>query len=365
MINIDTIERLADKFDVPLEDALFISMNTQGVSFECDYNRMRMAFRLDDSKLFAYAKGRNEMEYYFALPVIKDSPFVLNKDNRVMLENTVIGQAVGVTEDICDSNYPRRKGTSLNINPNTRTGCHGCAPCYTGYQVPHDRKRLEGEADLEEFFEEWMAKYGFTSLSHLIQVSVVTGCYKCNKAVSSFLLLLRQVLKKYAFTGRIFYLGSQVITRDQLEILVEAQPLGICYSLETFERREELLRKDKASLTLQDACDSMDNAMELGFEVNFTCIVGLESLKTMEYHFRHFSQHINKFPTINTLQLHKMHASDIIHSSARRLMYFLEARKMLEEIFLSTNLRPLVWEDYRSLWFLKFGNESLLGIRTP
>lgn len=261
MINIDTTDRLAKKFDVPLEDVLFIAMNTQGISFECDYNRMRMAFRLDDSKLFAYAKERGEMDYYFALPVIEDSPFVLNKDNWIMLENTVIGQAVGPTEDICDSNYPRRKGTSLNINPNTRTGCHGCVFCYTGYQVPHDRKRLGVEADLEEFFEEWMVRYGFTNLSHLMQVSVVTGCYKCNNTVSGFLLLLRQVLKKYAFTGIIFYLGSQV--------------------------------------------------------------------------------------------------------AARRLEYFLEARKMLEGIFLSTDLRPLVWEDYRSLWFLKFGNETLLGIRTP
>ncbi len=190
MLTIESVARLAERYHIPLEDVLFIALNINGVNLECDYNRMRMAFRLADSKLFEYAKQRGELDYYFALSVNQDSPFAII-DNVLFLQNTVIGQAIGPTEDICDSHYPRRKGTSLNINPNSRTSCHGCQFCYTAYQIPYDRKRLKTGSDLREFFENWMAKYGLTDLSHLIQVSIVTGCYESGEAVCRFLRVLK------------------------------------------------------------------------------------------------------------------------------------------------------------------------------
>lgn len=363
MLTIEAVARLAERYHIPLEDVLFIALNINGVNLECDYNRMRMAFRLADSKLFEYAKQRGELDYYFALPVNQDSPFVI-VDNTLLLQNTVIGQAIGPTEDICDSHYPRRKGTSLNINPNSRTSCHGCQFCYTAYQIPYDRKRLKSDSDLREFFEDWMTKYGLTDLSHLIQISVVTGCYESGEAVCHFLITLKKVLREYRFAGKIFYLGSQIATQEQLRSVTEIQPFGICFSLETFERRE-LLRKDKRALSLQDACGLMDFARSSGYEVNFSYIVGMEPLRVMEYHFNCFRERINKFPTINTLQLHKYHQATLRNPEAHRLEYYLNARQILERIFGQTNMRPLVWEDYRSLWFLTFDKEELHGIRTP
>jgi len=363
MLTIESVARLAECYHIPLEDVLFIALNINGVNLECDYNRMRMAFRLADSKLFEYAKQRGELDYYFALPVNQDSPFAII-DNTLLLQNTVIGQTIGPTEDICDSHYPRRKGTSLNINPNSRTSCHGCQFCYTAYQIPYDRKRLESDSDIREFFEDWMAKYGLTDLSHLIQVSVVTGCYESGEAVCRFLIALKKMLREYQFVGKIFYLGSQIATQEQLRSITEIQPFGICFSLETFERRE-LLRKDKRALNLQDACESMDCARGLGYEVNCSYIVGMEPLRVMEYHFNCLREHISKFPTINTLQLHKYHQATLRNSEAHHLEYYLNARQILERIFGQTSMRPLVWEDYRSLWFLTFGKEALHGIRTP
>jgi len=38
---------------------------------------------------------------------------------------------------------------------------------------------------------------------------------------------------------------------------------------------------------------------------------------------------------------------------------------MLEEIFSSTSMKPRTWEDYRSLWYLKYANEELGDIRIP
>ena len=363
MLTIDVIARLSERYHMPLEDALFIALNVNGVNLECDYNRMRMAFRLADSKLFEYAKRRGELDYYFALPVNQASPFAIVGD-VLLLQDAVIGQAIGPTEDICDSHYPRRKGTSLNINPNSRTSCHGCQFCYTAYQIPYDRKRLKTDSDLRELFEDWMVKYGLTNLSHLIQVSIVTGCYESGDALCRFLLILKRILTEYRFTGKIFYLGSQITTQEQLRSVAEIQPFGICFSLETFERRE-LLRKDKREVSLQGACESMDFARSLGYEVNFSYIVGMEPLRVIEYHFNCFKEHINKFPTVNTLQLHKYHQATLMAPGAHRLEYYLDARRILERLFGQTNMRPLVWEDYRSLWFLTFDKEALPGIRTP
>ena len=363
MLTIESVARLAERYHIPLEDVLFIALNINGVNLECDYNRMRMAFRLADSKLFEYAKQRGELDYYFALPVNPDSPFAI-VDNILLLQDTVIAQAIGPTEDICDSHYPRRKGTVLNINPNSRTSCHGCQFCYTAYQIPYDRKRLKTDSDLRDFFEDWMNKYSLTDLSHLIEIAVVTGCYESGEAACQFLLTLKKVLREYRFNGKIFYLGSQITTQEQLRSIAEIQPFGICFSLETFERRE-LLRKDKRALNLQDACESMDFARSLGYEVNFSYIVGIEPLRVMEYHFDCFREHINKFPIINTLQLHKYHQATLRNPEAHRLEYYLNARQILERIFGQTSMRPLVWEDYRSLWFLTFDKEELHGIRTP
>jgi len=363
MLDINVIARLAEKYCFPLEDALFIALNVNGINFECDYNRMRMAFHLADSDLFNYAKQRGELDYYFALPVNQKSPFVM-VDNILLLRDTVIGQAIGPTEDICDSHYPRRNGTSLNINPNSRTSCHGCQFCYTAYQIPYDRKKLKTDYELKDFFEDWMLNHSLTDLSHLIQVSIVTGCYESSDELYEFLHTLRRVLTEYKFSGRIFYLGSQITDTEHLRKLAEIQPFGLCLSLETFERRH-LLRDKKRRLSLQDACETMDLAQELGHEVTFSYIVGMESLRVVEYHFSHFRDHVNKFPILNTLQMHKFHESTLMHPGAHRLEYYLEARQLLERLFASSSMRPLVWEDYRSLWFLTFNGEPLYGIRTP
>src|SRR3989344_5382231 len=342
MLTVESVVHLAERYHIPLEDVLFIALNINGVNLECDYNRMRMAFRLADNNLFDYAKQRGELDYYFALPVNQRSPFAI-VDNVLLLQDTVVGQAVGPTEDICDSHYPRRKGTSLNINPNSRTSCCGCQFCYTAYQVPYDRKKLKTDSDMKDFFEDWMFKYGLTNLSHLIQVSVITGCYESSDDLCRFLLTLKLVLAEYQFTGKIFYLGSQITTQEQLSRIAKIQPFGICFSMETFERRD-LLRDKKRVISLQDACESMDFAQGLGYEVNFSYIIGMESLRVIEYHFRCFRNHVNKFPTINTLQMHKYHQSTLMDPEAHRLEYYLETRQLLERLFAQTSMRPLVWE---------------------
>lgn len=362
MINIARLEEISRFYGLPVEDVLFIALNKSGVRYDCEYNRMRMAFHLDGHR-FTYAQSRGELDYYFALPVNQSSDFVLTGD-VLSLGEVVIGQAIGATEDICDSHYPRRNGTVLNLNPNARTSCSGCQFCYTAYQVPYDREKLKDACSLKNFFDSWLMTYGLADLSHLIQVAVVTGCYEDSYELCQFLITLRQVLAEYKFGGEIFYLGSQITAKDHLEMLESIKPFSICFSLETFERCD-LLRDKKRLLTIEHAASLMDLAVGLGYKTTFSYIVGMEPLSVLAAHFSQLLVHINKFPIINTLQMHKYHKAELITPEAHDLEYFFKARQLLEQIFTDTAMRPLVWEDYRSLWYLTFNKEILDGIRTP
>ena len=198
---------------MPLEDVLFIALNVHGVKLDCEYSRIRMDFRLADSELFGYAKERRELDYFFALPVNPNSEFTLVGD-VLSLNGTLIGQAINPVEDVSDLYYFRRKKTSLNFNPNSRSSCAGCRFCYTSRLTPNDEQRIETDVDLRIFFENWMNKYGFTDLSHLIQISVVTGNYRKDDDLPRFLLELKRVLREHSFGGKIFYLGSQIASAE-------------------------------------------------------------------------------------------------------------------------------------------------------
>lgn len=363
MLDIDVIARLSEQYGMPLEDIMFIALNIHGVKLDCEYDRIRMDFRLADSKLFSYAKERGELDHFFALPVNPGSELLLVGD-VLSLQDTIVGQAINPEEDISELNYFRRKKTALNFNPNSRSSCAGCRFCYTSHLTPNDKQRIETGTDLKIFFENWMNEYGFADLSHLVRVAIVTGNYRNSEDLCRFLLEFKRVLKEYSFSGEIFYLGSQIAMPEQLRRLAEIQPFCICFSLETFERRD-LLRRDKKALGLDDARDAMDCALGLGYEVNFSYILGMESLQVMELNMCHFREHVNRFPIINIFQRHKFQGPNLTDPAANCLEYYLDARQILERLFEQKSMRPLPWENYRSLWFLTFDKEPLYGIRTP
>lgn len=365
MVNFAYIMDLARLYNVPVEDVLFIALNLHGVKINgCCFNRMRMAIKIIDDDIFCYSKNLKVFNFYFALPVNQDSPFSID-NNRLFFDQKVIAETRDVSEDFCDSNYPRREGTVLNINPNSRTSCRGCQFCYTGYQIPRDRKKIACELDIRDFFEEWLAENKKDDLSSLIQIAVVTGCYNSNEELASFLLMLRKVLNSYNFSGEIFYLGSQITDNNVLKKLVDIQPFCYCFSLDCFEDREYFLRDRKSAVTIDSAFDLMNFAKSIGHRVNFSYVLGLESLSIVEKYFLLGIDYINSFPIINTLQIHKYHDKSLMNVEANNIEYFLEARKILENIFAKTNMEPREWENYRSLWFLKFREKNLTGIRMP
>ncbi len=364
MINKQRIEALVEKYNIPFEDILFIALNYYGIDFYCSFNRMRMGLLLSEDPLFSFAHSLGENNYYFALAVNCLSPFRI-EGKFLTFDHLVVGQVIEPSEDFCDSNYPRRNGTVLNFNPNSRTSCRGCKFCYTGYQVSRDRKKVACREEMRVFIEKWMELSSFDDLSHLIQVAVVTGCYDNESELLNFLLVFNEVLSVYNFSGELFYLGSQITKLDSLQILREIKNFAYCVSLECFDRREELLRENKSSFSLNQARQLMIAAKDMGFRINFSYIVGLESLETIARGFGEMLGCTNSFPVVNIMQRHVYHSKEILDPLANDIEYFLQARKILESVFVEQLWRPRVWENYRSLWYLKFGEEVLTGIRTP
>jgi len=363
--NIKHLIELSSKYNIPTEDLLLLDLNLSGVKLYFQSGRARFELKSTNKDVFSLAHSRNIFNFYLAIPTA-DQSFYSFKNENLFFDNHLIGKALGVTEDFCDSSYPRRGGTVLNINPNARTSCRGCKFCYTAFQVPRDRERMLSDDKLRPFLEDWMKKFDVVDLSHLMQIAIVTGCFPNEQKVVDFLKMAKNVLNEFSFRGELFYFGSQIKSKKALLELERVKPLGICFSLECFdnENREYFLRDVKRQLHLDTIKELLIFADDIGIRTNFSYIIGLESLKTIKKGFLEFLPYINSFPIINTLQIHRGQRK-FRHNKANKIDYYIKARKIIEDIFIQTALRPRPWENYRSLWYLKFGEEFLDDIRTP
>jgi len=363
--NIKHLIRLSSKYNVPAEDLLLLDLNLSGIKLNLQSGRVRFELKSTSKDIFSLAHSRNIFNFYLAVPTVEQSPYYFRNGN-LFFDKHLIGKALGVTEDFCDSSYPRRGGTVLNINPNSRTSCRGCKFCYTAFQVSRDKERMLSDDKLRSFLKNWIKQFDVVDLSHLIQVAIVTGCFPNEKMVIEFFKMAKNVLSEFSFKGELFYFGSQINSKKALLELEKVKPFGICFSLECFDNknREYLLRDVKKAVDLKIIKKILILANNAGIRANFSYIVGLESLETIKKGFYEFLPYINSFPIINAFQAHKGQKS-LRDKEANNIDYYLKARKIIEDVFMGTKLRPRPWENYRSLWYLKFGEEFLDDIRTP
>lgn len=363
--NIKHLNELSSKYNIPKEDLLLLDLNLSGIKLEFQSRRVRFELESTNKDIFSLAHKRNISNFYLAVPTVDQSPYSF-KNGNLFFNGYIIGKAWGITEDFCDSSYPRRGGTVLNINPNSTTLCRGCKFCYTGFQIPKDREPMLSSNKLQTFLENWMKKFGISDLSHLIQVAIVTGIFPGEKQVIDFIKMAKNILNKFSFNGELLYFGSQITSEEALQELKEIKPFGICFTLECFAKknRNHFLRDVKRELHLDTIKKSLSSATYMGIKTNFSYIVGLESLEIIKKGFCNFLPYINSFPIVNTLQAHKGQRG-LRHSTAGKIDYYIKARKIIENIFMETACRPRPWENYRSLWYLKFGEEFLNGARTP
>lgn len=354
---------LARKHDVPLEDILFTDMSLSGVFFSLPYIRIRFEFIPEDSFCFENSIERKIENYFFALPVSYNSLYRI-EGNRLMMNGRLLGLVKNVREDTCDSSYVRRKGTVFVFNPVPKSSCSGCKFCHTIKQTGKEEESLLVKGKIRQFLNSWMNQNSLSGLSHLIQVSVVTGCFGSEKKVIEHLKILRDLFYDFDFQGKILYYGSEITSEKGIDELKNLRPITLYFSVECFKDRERMLKYTKGRLGTDQIRNILAKAQRIGCETRFSYIVGIESLEAIKQGFNSFLPYINCFPVVNVFQVHKGQGN-LRFNEARKMDYYLKARKSIEEIFGDTNMRPAPWENYRSLWHLTFGKEQLNDIRTP
>ena len=282
------------------------------------------------------------------------------------LNGQVLGTISNLYNDTCDTHYTRNEGKVINLNPVSKSNCHGCKFCHTIVQNANDTTVcIKSANELEKFFKEFMQERGLQDLGRIIQIALVTGGFESEHKLIDYIKTVDFVSKKYNFNGEILYFGAE-LTETGLEALKDLQAkLVYCYTLECFTQREKMLKKVKAEKTIDEIIKLYVRAAELGITTTFSYVLGIDPLEVIQENFYLLSKYISRFPIVNVYQPHHGVDNSILDDEANQLNYYLVARKYIENVFIKTNLRPRPWENYRSLWYLSFGQETLLGSRCP
>lgn len=355
---------LSKIYDVPPEDILFLDFSLHGIKLDLPYTRIRFEFIPKNRPYFKTSFQRNIKKYFFALPTNPNSSYHI-KGGYLMTKEERIGKIKNLANDTCDTSYPRRGGTVLNLNPVSKSLCHGCKFCHTILQKAKDREEnLQSESTLKRFIKTWLKRYKVSDLSHLIQVAIVSGCFGNEQKVMEYLKMLRNILNEYNFKGELFYYGSEITTEKSLNEMKKLKPFALCLSWEVFKNRKYWTKDIKARITIKDAKRILASAKEKGFRTNFSYMLGLESFEIIQKGFKELIPYVNSFPVINIFQVHRGQKK-LRYPDAWDIDYYIKARKMIEKMFKDMDIKPRIWENYRCLWYLNFAKETLNDIRIP
>jgi len=356
--------KLEKKYDVPAIDILLISLNIEGVNYPfLDSKRVRF-------KISPYLINE---DFYLALTNTKDSRWIHN-GKKLLFKNKPIAKAELVENDTCDSTYFRKFvniknhkiGTEMTINSNNRRKCSGCKFCgtYKLNSAKGDEDDLTSPQRLRKRINYVLANEKLEDLSHVKGISIVTGCFENEKDTLEHILMLNDILKNdYNFKGELKYMGSQITSIKSLKKMAEyVNSATIAMTIECFTRRNQMLKPEK-NISLDKSRKILNTAKDLGINTTILYIMGLDPLEIFSDEIKKYVPVLTEFPIINTMQEYIPGQADLRHLSANRIEYYLNARKMLEDIFKDKNLKPKVWQDYRGLFFTEYGGKKLNGIK--
>ena len=345
---------LSEKYQVPPQDIILTALNLSGVSSNIPESRVR----------FYFTPNGTQKDFYFALCVNTiPSPFEL-VNQAIYLSGEKIGDVSHVENDTCNDNYFRRNGTELTLNTNSRSSCTGCAICGTYSLEADDKERLLQKNILLQRIKKIMTEHSQKDCSKLFRVTVCTGCFGSEKATVNHILDLNEILKELNFDGTLRYIGSEINSEEVLDkIIIGVKHFAFSFSMETFTRRDELLRKIKSRVSFEDIKKTLRNSVRRGIETNILYVLGLDSLDSFAEGFKQLQPLMNHFPVINLFQIYSPEQVLLRNNEANSIEYYLGARRILEEIYKTSALRPESWENYRPLWYLSFGKETKNDIR--
>lgn len=349
---LEEVERLAHRYQVPVEDALLIAINLHGIYSESSRHRARVQVRLASAPT---------LPWQLIVPLnVTDSPFRL-RDGQLMLGGDQIGNVEGLDADEAVGGYFRNGGTAATLNPNARSRCVGCAFCPNTLEAAAD-PRLSEERDLRELLAALQEQHPRHDLTELREVTVSTGCFEREPAAVEHLRVLRSVLADHGIGARIGFLTSVLHSQEAFEqIASEATPFVLRLTAECFTRRDLVLKASKATLTTAQMPTALKRALGADHGTSFTYIVGLDDIDALRTGVGVLAPYITEFPNFQVYQAHNSVMAGLRAAGAHDLEYYLRARAVIEEIVAPSGLRPAAWECYRPLWYFSFAGKPLVS----
>lgn len=334
---------LSKKYNVSLENVLSIALNRYGIVIE-DFpdNRIRFDLQLLDS----------DKKNFFAVCVnTYPSPFKL-KDNKLYLEDSIVGTISKIEKDTCTSTYFRNNNKCITFNSNSRSKCVGCKFCGTYSLDEDDGYDFSKKENIIRYFDNLLKTNNIEGMEKIENVTICTGCFKNEDDLVNHLLLIKSAFNNMNYNGSINYIGSQLRDYDKLKVLKdELGDFGLYLTIEKFLDREKFMRPEKASLTLEKAKDLLAYSKSLGITSTFLYILGLEPLDVVTKYFNYFKDSINKYPIVQVFQDYTKEQEQYRCMEAKNIEYYLKARKEIEGILANSSLNPKLWECYRSLYY--------------
>ena len=352
--NFFSAKSLSEKYSIPIEDIIFISLNRYGVRANIDDNRIRFKLKLIS----------HEEIFYFAVCVnTYNSPYEI-VDNAFLLNGQVIANIIDIEKDTCDTTYFRRNNTELTLNSNMRSQCQGCKFCGTYNLHPEDRIDMSNEYHMRKFVESFLRKNNLNDLSALIRTTICTACFQDEDKLIEHILQIYSVFSDYGFNKRIRYIGSQIQSKNAMLKIKDRIPFfSLSLTTECFSKRNERMRKEKASLDIEKMKEILVTANDLGFSTNFLYIVGLDELNVLEGGIKELKPFVNRMPIFQVMQNYTTSQEKQRVECAKKIEYYLEARKIIELIFEKEKYLPRSWENYRGLFYYTYQNKPMKGIR--
>jgi hypothetical protein len=345
--------QLAETYRLPPEEVFLIALNRCGLNATLEDHRVRFVLRLPDGD-----------EFFLAVCVNTGAtPFFLSDGGDISLAGARIASAVRLEQDTCDSTYFRRRGTELTLNSNARSLCAGCTFCGTHSMNAQDQQPLCTPDDLRRYLTSLLRSEGLQDLSHLVRVTLCTGCFADETKVVDNILMVRDVLAEVGFAKRIRYIGAQIGMQGLTVLKRHLDAFSLSYTVECFARRAELLHPAKSRQSLEGIYEILSEARSIGFATNFLYVMGLDTLHDAEAGFELFKNAISRFPVVQILQRYTKNRAECGVPAAEDITYFLRAREMVERVYGDCCLRPRVWENYRGLWYLTYGGRTLDCLR--
>ena len=351
-ITLPSVKQLAERYRIPVEDALLIAVNLFGIDGAAPQHRARLKVRLDSAR---------SVPWQLIVPLnATESPFTAGHDGRLLLAGAPVGVVEHVDADEAVGGYFRGDGSALTLNPNARSRCVGCAFCPNTLEAAAD-PRFSEDRDLRELLAALREQHPRRDLKEVREVTVSTGCFERETAAVEHLRTLRAVLAEFGVDARLGFLTSVLYSQQAFEELTKVGPFVLRLTAECFTRRDLLLKSSKARLNQSQMSQVLRRAVAAGHDTSFTYIVGLDDFEALSSGIAALAPNVTEFPNFQVYQAHNRIMAGLRAPGAESLEHYLRARTEIEKIMKPTGLRPAAWECYRPLWYFTFAGEPLVG----